>query len=575
LAFEQLADAFIDDYMKRKHSIWDSGWRSLVKLAKGMKVSSSLMYGRQGGISPELAELTNRGLVESRVFTGERGRGGEVIRLRIAYEREPVKEIITDRIKSNSTEQIVRRVQLPRNRIAVLPFLNLSSDSENEYLADGLTEELIGALAHINDLDVIGRTSVMAFKKVTKTIEEIGRELRAGTLVEGSLRKGKDKVRVSVQLVDSNTSGHLWSNSYDRDFGDALVIQTEIAQEVAEALKVRILRTELARIKKKPTSSEAAYTSYLKGRVYWNKGGLEDTKMALACFQQAVTDDPRFAQGYVGLADSLLALANNWSYEPEISLQKAKAVLLKALELDPELAEAHASKGMMLLQDYKVKGAEAELREAIRLEPSYASAHQWLHLALTAQGKWDVALEEIEKAAELEPYSPMIHTSLGEWYLDRGDYRMAIELFRRALELSPGLPQVRRYLIECYGKMGRPDEARHEAREYISALRKRFPRVRMRAKALLAQYLENDKESVRRILPELEKDVDGTYLTPRRIADIYFFLGDSDRAFEWLEQSFAMREPQLIFIKSDPLLAGVRTDPRYLSLLGRLGLGRP
>ena len=301
--FEHMVEAFMDDYMKRRHSSDDSGWRGLSQLAKDLKTSPSSMYGRHGGMSPELGELVRRGLAESRIFRGERGRGGEVTRVRIAYDRDPVRDYVREKVASLSEVDVALGGFLPKNRLAVLPFVNMSPNLKNEYFADGLTEELIDRISQIKELEVIARTSVMTYKKKEKKAAESGRELRAGALVEGSVRKAGGRIRVTAQLVDANTEVSLWSSKYDSELQDVFGVQSDIAGKVAEALRIRLLPIERKAIQKKATESPEAFVLYLKGRYYWSDRAGASLRTAIKYFEKALEKDPKYAQAYVWFAD--------------------------------------------------------------------------------------------------------------------------------------------------------------------------------------------------------------------------------------------------------------------------------
>jgi adenylate cyclase len=251
---------------------------------------------------------------------------------------------------------------LPRDRIAVLPFRNMSPDPTDEYFAEGMTEEIISTVSGISGLSVISRTSVMGYKGTTKNVKEIGKELEVGSVLEGSFRKAGNRIRVTAQLIDVAGDKHLWTQNYDRNLDDVFEVQSDVAKQVADALRVKILTPEMKRIEKKPTENTTAYTDYLKGRYLWNKRGIEDLKQALESFVKSVKEDPGFALGYVGVADCRLLLRNNWGLDRDANLETARTMVAKALELDPTLAEAHTTKGMVLESDYDFKQAEEEYR---------------------------------------------------------------------------------------------------------------------------------------------------------------------------------------------------------------------
>jgi adenylate cyclase len=476
--------------------------------------------------------------------------------------------------KAKPQESKTGQAVLDKHRIAVLPFVNMSPDPNDEYFADGMTEEIISTVSGISGLDVISRTSVMGYKGTTKKVEEIGRELRVGSVLEGSLRKAGNRIRVTTQLIEVAGDKHLWAQNYDRNLDDIFEVQSDVAKQVADALRVRILSPEIERIKKKPTENTTAYTLYLKGRHLWNKRGLDDLKKARECFEQAVKEDPSFALGYVGQADSCLILRENWGDEPEANLERGQRAVIKALELDPGLAEAHATRGLLLEQEYKPKRAEEEYRRAIELKPGYSFAHLWYSQLLYCQLRWDEAFEQIEKALELDPLSPRIIFNYGLLFAWKRDYPRALEILKRAAEL--GDPLAHGWLATVYGLMKMYDDMKREMAVKEEILRDSVPLVRIGNEGLVA-YLEGDKETLRRLLPEFEAQPHETSWGAMEIALAHFLLGEDDEGFKWLERSYSRREFHLLTIKCSPFAAkaldNIRTDPRYLELLKRLGLG--
>jgi TolB-like protein len=328
---------------------------------------------------------------------------------------------------------------LDKHRIAVLPFVNMSPDPNDEYFADGMTEEVISTVSGISGLSVISRTSAMCYKGTTKKVEDIGRELNAGSALEGSFRKAGNRIRVTTQLIDVATDRHLWAQNYDRNLDDIFEVQSDIAKQVADALMVRILFPEKGRIEKKLTESTEAYTLYLKGLYLWGKRTgerpLDAVKEAVQCFERAVKEDPGFALGYVWLAMCSVKLTE-FGVEISANLEKAKRMSARALELDSGLAEAHSSNGYALMYSYDMKGAEDEFKKAIQLKPSDAHAHLCYHFVLLFRHRWDEALEHIEAAVGLDPLSPQLCGVYGSDYYYRGDYRRALELGKRAVELG-------------------------------------------------------------------------------------------------------------------------------------------
>jgi TolB-like protein/Tfp pilus assembly protein PilF/KaiC/GvpD/RAD55 family RecA-like ATPase len=459
---------------------------------------------------------------------------------------------------------------LDKHRIAVLPFVNMSPDPNDEYFADGMTEEIISTVSGISGLKIISRTSVMRYKKTEKTVKEIGKELEVGSVLEGSFRKAGNRIRVTTQLIDVARDEHLWAQNYDRNLDDIFAVQSDVAKQVAEALRVQILLSEKERVEKKPTENTTAYSLYLRGRYHWNKRGLQDLKKAMEYFELAVHEDPYFALGYVGQADCAVLLLSNWGIDPEENGAKAKAMAERALQFDPALAEAHATLGSIYEDEYNLRRAEEEFRKAIELKPSYATAHQWYFWLLLSELRWDEALREIEKAVELDPLSGLIVNNLGQYYYARRDYQNAAEKFKIGVEL--GFEPSHASLFWVYGMMKMYDDMEKETEAYVRLVQDIAPRIRIQIDARKA-HCKGDKETIRRLLPELEAYPKETGVDAFDIASFHFFLGDVDKGFEWLERAYSKKEWRLLRIQYDWFLDGVRTDPRYLDLLKRLGLG--
>jgi adenylate cyclase len=458
----------------------------------------------------------------------------------------------------------------PTNRVAILPFISFSSNPDDAYFSDGITEEIISTVSGIGGLGVISRTSVMRYKGTNKTIEEIGKELRVGSVLEGSFRKAGNRIRVTAQLINVADDQHMWAQNYDRNLDDVFEVQSDIAKQVADALKVRILSPEKERIEKKPTESTAAYTLYLKGRQLWRTRLLEDLKKAMEYFEQAVKEDPGYALGYAGLADCFYLLRDNWGFDIVENLKKAKEMAAKALELDPGLAEAHTTKASVLVDECNLSEAEEEYRKAIELKPNYATAHQWYSNMLRSQQRWDEALEEVEKALELDPLSPIINVTYAFWYDDRREYKRAIEIYKRVLELEPGYG-IHHFTMWTYGRMGMFDDMRREASLTAKEFQGFESTTRLWADYCVA-YCEDNKRALRALLPELEARSTEPWIGAYMVATCYFKVGEKDKGFEWLERVYSQRRESLLPIKVDPFFDEIRTDPRYVDLVRRLAL---
>ena len=479
-------------------------------------------------------------------------------------------------------KRATQAAELDKKRIAVLPFANMSPDPADEYFADGLTEELISRLSLVRGLNVIARTSVMNYKKKDKQISEIGAELGAGSIVEGSFRKAGGKIRVTTQLIDVSDDQHVWAQSYDRNLDDVFAVQTDIAKQVSDALKVKILDEEIESIDRKPTESTKAYTLYLRGRYHFNRRGVEDIVKASEYFGQAVREDERFALGYVGLADCY-AVLSNIGIDSDANHQKAKIAAAKGLELDGDLAEAHATRGLILLQEFNLREAEEEFRKAIELKPSYAPAHHWYARLLVSKLSWDEALKQIERAVELDPFSQVINLNHAHYYRRRGDYDRALELYKKAAELDPNFAMAHFDLAVIYGRMKRwadmkleakiaIERGTREAKIAVGLGRGTYHRPVKILDALVA-YFDDDQEKVRKLLAELESHFgEPLAISALQAAGLHFYLGENEKGFEWLEKSYSRKEDDLLYIRTDELFDGIRSDPRYQDLLKRIGL---
>ena len=413
----------------------------------------------------------------------------------------------------------------------------------------------------------------MRYKKTDKGVKEIGRELEVGSALEGSFKKAGNRIRVTTQLIDVAGDRHLWAQNYDRTLDDVFEVQSDIAKQVADALRVRILSKEAERVEKRPTKSTEAYTSYLRGVYLYGKRTserpVEAVKDAAECFEQAVKEDPGFALAYVGLASCSEKLTE-FRIEVGANLEKAKRLSAKALELDLGLAEAHSALGWALLYSCDIRRAEDEFKKAIQLKPSDVNAHNGYKWILLFRHRWDEALKHMETAVGLDPLSPLLCMNLGNVHYYRGDYHRALELYRRAVEL--GGSDTRASVATVYGKMKMFEEMKREYAIWVELRKGSLPLAEKFADIAIA-YLQDDKKKFRELLSEIEIHVgEEQGPTAYGIASDYFYLGENDKGFEWLERSYSRKETNLPWITIDSDFGGVRTDPRYLDLLKRLGL---
>jgi adenylate cyclase len=461
--------------------------------------------------------------------------------------------------------------QLDKNRIAVLPFASMSPDPNDEYFADGLTEELIGRVSQVSGLEVIARTSVMNYKKKEKNVSQIGRELNVGTVMEGSVRKAGNRIRVAAQLINANTEGHLWSSRYDRDLEDIFAIQSDIANQIAEALRVRLAPVQVPA--SKHTEIIEAYTLYLKGRSLWNKRDREGVIGSLKLFQEAIKIDPAYARAYSGLADAYHIAVTTYFVSPIMEradgLARSREAATKALELDDTLAEAHASLGLNLYHDWRWEEAQREFRRAIQLNPSYATAHHWYCLCLMDLGKKKEAMEEAEKARALDPLSPAITYVLGWTKIYDGRLDEAIAIADKLIQTEPSFAwgYWGRYASFMYKGM---KERAYSDLEAFHRLSKDEDSYNIGLIFLYGVFGEKEKALliVREFIPMIGK----SSISEADPAEWYACLGERDESFKWIDKGIAAKRISIGELRYCPGFANVRDDPRFPEIFKQLGL---
>src|SRR6267378_7773 len=455
-------------------------------------------------------------------------------------------------------------------RIAVLPLANMSSDARDEILSDGMTEELISALSKIAGLRVIARTSVMRYKNSKKSIGEISKELNVSVILEGSVRKAGNKLRITIQLADPETEEQLWSEKYDRNLGDIFAVQSEIAQKVANELEVQINRGEKLNLGKKATDSKEAYVLYLEGRHFLNTRTQNGLDTAIERFEKALKKDSQYALAYTGVADSYAVLALLEFIPPIDAFPKARKAAEKALDIDNRLPEAHTSLGVVMFQyDWDWEGAEKEFKRAIELNPSYAPAHQFYADFLKSQGRFDEALSEMSHAGALDPLSLSINTGIGHvLYLSR-QYDRAIEQYRNTIKLDPNFIQARLWFGRPFLQKGMYKEA---ITELDDAVRLSGGSTISLAMLAHANGTAGNRDEAEKILGKLMERSKHQYVPSYWIAMIHVGLGAEDQAFTWLERAFQERSSWLAWAKVEPRFDTLRPDPRFNSLLVRMRL---
>jgi TolB-like protein/DNA-binding winged helix-turn-helix (wHTH) protein len=471
-----------------------------------------------------------------------------------------------------------RPVSAGRSILAVLPFENFTGDSSEDYFSDGLTEEMIGQLGNLDPahLGVIARTSVMHYKHSQESIPAIGKDLGVQYVVEGSVRRDAKRVRITVQLIQVKDQSHLWARQYDRDLGQLLELQEEVAREVANEIEFslsgrRPIEPRQAAAPVRGANSYETYDLYLKGRYFWNKRTAEGFRQAADYFQQAIDRDSNFGRAYAGLADTF-TLMSTWYMGPQNELMpKAKATALRALELDEGLADAHASLALIKENyDYDWPGAEKEFRRAIELDPQYATAHQWYAEFLSWQGRFPEAFAESERARKLDPLSLIIATDRASILYESRQYESALKQWRSVLDLDPNYERAEDLMIPAYLQLGRYDEAvkvidRWEAMGGGPWMWGWKAAVYARA---------GHPAEARRALAKLEQRSGSPASRDAAFLIAYSGTDQKERALELLEQMYAEHSSALVQIKVDPMLDPLRSDQRFKDLLLRIGLER-
>jgi serine/threonine-protein kinase len=452
--------------------------------------------------------------------------------------------------------------------VAVLPFANMSADPENEYFADGITEEIIGALTKVKDLRVTSRTSAFAYKGRTEDIRAIGGQLNVANVLEGSVRKAGNRLRITAQLINVADGYHLWSEKYDRELEDVFAIQDEISHAIVDTLKVKLLNTDTALVKQH-TENQQAYDLYLKGRFFWNQRDQGLTK-GLDHFLQATRLDPGFAPAHTGVADSYNLLGFYCFIPPKEAFTRAKAAAQQAIELDERSAEAHTSLAFAkMLFDWDWPGAEAEFARAMELNRRYPTLRHWYSEYLMVKGRLDEALEEAKQAHDLDPLGLIINTLLGLAHCLARDYEKSAHECRRILDMDSTFIPAHIWLGLSYSLMGRNDEA---VAVFENAVTASHGRSEMLAYLGYAKGRAGREQGAQRIAAELKARAGGTYVSPFHISLVYLGLGSSDEALDWLEKALEERTSWLVWLNVDPVFDNLRSEKRFQRILEQIGL---
>jgi TolB-like protein/Tfp pilus assembly protein PilF len=463
------------------------------------------------------------------------------------------------------------RIKLPKKSIAVLPFDNLSRDPDNAYFTEGIQEEILTRLAKIADLKVISRASTQRFKSAPHDLRHIAQQLGVMHVLEGSVQKSADQVRVNVQLINALTEAHLWADTYDRKLVDIFAVESEIARTIADTLNAKLTGAEVRAIAKRPTENPEAHQLYLRGRYFWNKRTTTNLKKAIDYFQQAIEKDPSYALAYSGLADAHVLLPLYAATPPRDDVRKALAAARKAVELDDTLAEAHTSLANALGADMQFAGSIKEFQRAIALNPNYATAHQWYGEALQGGGRFDEAVAELKRAQELDPLSLIINASLGSTLVSARHYDEAIEQLRKTIEMDPTFYLTHWFLGEAFRNKGDLPQA---IAEYEKATQLDPDPVVLGALGH-AYATAGRKEDARKVLDKLTTLSEQRYVPAYPLAVIHLALGDKDEALRLLEKSYLDGDPDLAKFKRERKLDPLDGDPRFEALVKQVLSGKP
>ena len=466
-----------------------------------------------------------------------------------------------------TVQEAASPARTPAKSIAVLPFDNLSRDPDNAYFTEGVQDEILTRLAKVADLKVISRTSTQRFKSAPENLPQIAKQLGVTNILEGSVQKVADRVRVNVQLINALTDEHLWADTYDRKLTDIFAVESEIAQAVAQALQATLTGSEKSSIAKKPTENPEAYELYLKGRFFWNKRTGVDLRKAIDYFNQAIAKDPNYALAYAGLADSYLLLPNYGNASTQEAIPPARAAVKKALELDDSLAEAHASTGLLDQLELHLERGNAEFERAIQLKPNYATAHHWLMLGRLTLGHLDQAIAEGKRALELDPLSLIINADFAWTYFCARRFDEAEAQARKTLEIDPNFFLAHYYLGEVLQFKGRLADAIPEFQKAFDLNSDPYS-LGMLGQAYARKGQEDEAQKVLARLNELAKS---RYVAPYAVALVYLGLGEKERAIAELERAYQSGDSNYLFvIKVDPLLDDLRGDPRFEALVQKV-----
>ncbi len=455
------------------------------------------------------------------------------------------------------------------NSIAVLPFVNMSTDAENAFFCDGLAEELLNALTKIESLKVAARTSAFSFKGTNTQVSEIGHALGVNTVLEGSVRKAGDRVRITVQIVNAADGYHVWSERYDREMNDIFAVQDEITLAVVEALKVNVLQSERSAILKKATDDPEAYQLYLRGRAFWNRRTPADFERAIGYFEMAIAIDSEYSLAYSGLTDCYTLLAYFEEVAPHVLREKARASALKAIELDEASADSHTSMAMYnLIFEFDLPAAEEHFKKALELNPRLVTAQYLYGTHLATQELFDESFRRGKIALELDPLSgPLIGNVARALYI-AGRYEEAIELAEKNLELAPNFFFTHWVLGVSYRQIGNNEKAVDHLRQTVA----QSGIFALKGDLGVALAKAGREAEAREVLAELEAESKNRYVSPQWPAVIYAALGETETALRYLEKAWEVRAVQLLWMRVEPNFDPLRSEPTFIEILEKSGI---
>ena len=536
--------------------------------------SLSCCWLSETALAPSWAfEITPEGIkLESEVKPSEsirRRTGRKIVGLTIVIAVVAVGLFIFQVFRSKEPAASIATSSIPAKSIAVLPFANLSHDPDNAYFSEGIEDEILTRLAKSAELKVVSRTSTERFKSSPSSVQDIARQLGVANILEGSVQKESNKVRVNVQLIKAASDEHLWADTYDRKLTDIFAVESEIARTVAGMLQAKLTGSAEQVLASRPTENPEAHQLYLRGRYFWNRRTLENLKKALGYFQQAIEQDPSYALAYAGLADSYSLMPVYSNNPPKEDIERAISAAHRALELDDSLAEAHTSLGNALEVDCQFSAAEEEFKRAIALNPNYATAHQWFGECFQAQGRFAESLAQLQQAHELDPLSLIINSVLGSNLCTAGHLDEAVEQFRKTLEIDANFGPAQFMLGEVLEAKGDLKGAK-TAYEKAAAIGLTPMRQAMVARM---DVMTGEREKARKILDALTNSPEPGEAQPYPLALIRLAFGEKEEALRLLERAYEERNIQLAgntgSLKTDPRLDPLRGDPRFEKLVAR------